>query len=321
MTSSRTSGGSCGRTPRSFVLTASITSIVLAPDWRRISSDDGRHAVEPRERALLLRCRPRPGRGRARGSATPSTRRDDQVVEVARVHEPAHGPQRLLACGVVTLPPGTSAFWRTIASRTAVIGQLVGRQPVGIDPDVDGALEPADDAAPRRRRAQRSSCRLTTLSASSVSSRSGRSARERDGEHRRRVVVELGDDRRLDVARQLAQRRPPRGRARPARRRRCRGRARRWRCTSDVPGPEIERSSSMPATVLTASSMRCETCGFDLLGRGAGQHGPHADRREVDRREAVDAQAVQPRRRPRPARASACWRRPAGGCRGRQVTA
>ena len=29
--------------------------------------------------------------------------------------------------------------------------------------------------------------------------------------------------------------------------------------TTELPGPEIERSSLMPATVLTTSSMRCET--------------------------------------------------------------
>ena len=37
-----------------FALTPSITATVLAPDWRRIVERHGRHAVQPRERALLL---------------------------------------------------------------------------------------------------------------------------------------------------------------------------------------------------------------------------------------------------------------------------
>ena len=96
----------------------------------------------------------------------------------------------------MTLPPGMSAFCR--CDRVAHGGDRdpVGGQPVGVDPDVDRALEPADDATSPTP-GERSSCDLTILSAISVSSRSGRFAGERDRHDRRRVVVELGDDRRV----------------------------------------------------------------------------------------------------------------------------
>ncbi len=97
----------------------------------------------------------------------------------------------------VTLPPGTSAFCRTMASRTAVMGMLVGRQPVGVDPDVDRPLAGRRRCAPRPRRPSARAATLTILSAISVSSRSERSPESATRQHGRAVVVELGDDRRV----------------------------------------------------------------------------------------------------------------------------
>ena len=199
----------------------------------------------------------------------------------------------------------------------------VGGEPVGVDPDVDRALEAADDPhladAGRRARA----ATLTILSASSVSSRSGRSAGERDREHGRRVVVELGDDRRVDVVGGRS-RRTVATRSRTS-----------WAATSmsrlEVEGRDDERAAlarrssaarSMPSTVLTASSMGCGDLGLDLLGRGAGEGGAHADGRQVDGGEAVDAElevaggADDDQRQDQHRR-----RRPAGGCRSRRASA
>ena len=90
--------------------------------------------------------------------------RDDQVVELLGVGEAAHAcAASARASAPVTLPPGTSAFCR--GDRVADRGdrELVGDEPVGVDPDVDRPLEAADDLRPRRRRSTRSSCTLDDL--------------------------------------------------------------------------------------------------------------------------------------------------------------
>ena len=57
-----------------------------------------------------------------------------------------------------------------------------------------------------------------------------------------------------------------------------------------VAGAEIDRSSSMPSTVLTASSIRWVTSASTLFGRRPGQGRAHGDRGQIDRGEAIDAQ-------------------------------
>ena len=60
--------------------------------------------------------------------------------------------------------------------------------------------------------------------------------------------------------------------------------------TWETPSAESDRSSSMPLTVLTASSMRRVTCGLDLFRGRAPQRGGDRDDREFDLGEQVDAQ-------------------------------
>ena len=92
-----------------------------------------------------------------------------------------------------------SAFWRTRASRTAVIGQLVGGEPVGLHPDVDRAVEPAHEphlAHPER---------ALELDLDDLVGQLGQLAQRPVAGHRHReggrlVVVELRDDGRLRVA-------------------------------------------------------------------------------------------------------------------------
>src|SRR3954451_5251411 len=69
--------------------------------------------------------------------------------------------------------------------------------------------------------------------------------------------------------------------------------------TNEVLPEEIERSSSMPSTVLTASSMICETSdsGSSVEGPGgAGRGGGDGGGRQVDGGEAVHAQPAVARR-------------------------
>ena len=139
----------------------------------------------------------------------------------------------------------------------------------------------------------RSSWTLTVLSAISVNSRRLRLAGEGEGEDRRLVVVELGDDRRLDVARQI----PDRGGHPVAH---VLGRdfdvaTEVERDDHELAGPDIERSSLMPSMVLTASSMGWVTCDLDLLERRRAA-GADADRGQVHRREAIHAEAEIARR-------------------------
>ena len=112
---------------------------------------------------------------------------------------------------------------------------------------------------------------------------------------RRRIVVELGDGRRLDVA--GSSRRTADTRSRTS-----------WAAmstsrfssnvatTSDAPRPEIERSSAMPSTVLTASSIRCEICDSISSGEAPGRPVRTRTVGQVDGREPIDAQAGPSRR-------------------------
>ncbi len=121
MISSFTSLGSVGVSRARFPLTASITATVLVPDCRRTSRMTvGTPLTRTAERCSFVPSSARPmSRTRTgaplivattrslndRGSTTrPMVRRDCSWL-------PA-----------VTLPPGRSAFWRMMASRTAVIG-------------------------------------------------------------------------------------------------------------------------------------------------------------------------------------------------------
>ena len=114
--------------------------------------DHGRHAVEAGEGALLF--------GAVLGATDVAhadgrtvSGGDDEVVELLGLGEAAHRPQRLLAqvgrdvaarhIGVLLLQRGPHFGDR----------ELVGRESIGFDPDVDGACQTADDlhfADPRR---------------------------------------------------------------------------------------------------------------------------------------------------------------------------
>ena len=68
--------------------------------------------------------------------------------------------------------------------------------------------------------------------------------------------------------------------------------------TTELPALETERSSRMPCTVLTASSMLLGDLRLDVLGRAAGQRGAHHHRRQVDRRESDRRRDSSRRRAP-----------------------
>ncbi len=145
MTSSLTSAGSCALDRRQVRLDRldhlDGVGARLPPHLER----HRRHAVEARQRALLL--------GAVLGAAdvAHADRRavdggDDEVVEAARVVDAAHAcAASARAAPPVTLPPGTSAFCRRDRVAHGGDRQLVGGQAVGVDPDVDRALEAADD--------------------------------------------------------------------------------------------------------------------------------------------------------------------------------
>ena len=113
-------------TLRQVRLDASMTSTVLAPDCRRTSSDDGRHAVRAAasERCSLVPSSARP-MSRTRIGA-PLTVAITRSLNVARVGDAAHRAQRAARC----TPAGDVAaghvgvLARRCASRTAVIGML-----------------------------------------------------------------------------------------------------------------------------------------------------------------------------------------------------
>ena len=127
-----------------FALTASITSIVFAPGLPPDLEHDGRHAVQARERALLL--------GAVLGAAdvADADRRavdglDDEIVERLGIGDAPGRAQHLLG-----VAGGDVAARRVLVlarERRLDLGdrQLVGGEPIGVHPDVDRALEAADD--------------------------------------------------------------------------------------------------------------------------------------------------------------------------------
>ena len=58
----------------------------------------------------------------------------------------------------------------------------------------------------------------------------------------------------------------------------------------DWPGADTERSSLMPSTRLTASSSDVRDLAFDFFDRAARQRRAHHHVRQVDGREAIDAE-------------------------------
>ena len=232
-----------------------MTATVLAPDWRRTSRTTvGTPFNRAVERCSLVPSSVRP-MSRMRTDAPP-------IVATTRSSKARGSARRPIVRSVasraprVTLPPAASAFCRTIASRTSVMGipkaasrsasthTLTARSN---PPTICTSPTPAD----RSRRI------FTTLSASSVSSRRGRSparATVRTGcwslsnFETRGGVASFGRSLRMVATRSRTS----------------------WAAvsmsrlrlkvtiTTEVPGPEIDRSSSIPSTVLTASSMRLE---------------------------------------------------------------
>ena len=169
-------------------------------------------------------------------------------------------------------------------------GELVGGEPVGVDPHVDGAQQAADhphlaDAGGALHLHLDDLVRqLGQLAQRAV-------AGERDGHDRRGVVVDLGDDGRLRRPSAAWRGRWRRGRARPAWPRRCCGSATKVTMMIDLPAPEIERSSLMPSTVLTTSSIFCETCVSTSSVEAPGRSVRTETVGQVDLGEAIDARA------------------------------
>ena len=292
----------------------------LPPDLE----DHGRHAVEARERALLLRAvlgaadvahadRRAVARGDRPGRRRPAARRRGPSCAATLAARSAGD----VAAGEV----GVLAHDR-VAHRGD--RDLVGGQPVGVDPDVDRALEAADDPHLADAAASARAERLTILSAISVSSRSGRFAETRNRHDRRRVVVELGDDRRLGRrAGRLARARWRRGRARPGR------------------PTSMSRSRSKVTMTIDAARAGDRAQLVDALDgvdglldrlRDLGLRLPRArrpaatvrtrDGRQVHRREAVDAEPRCSWRADDDQRTARASRRtPAAGCRPRRASA
>ncbi len=121
MISARTSAGRVSLSRARFALTASITATVFSPDWRRTSRITvGTPFTRTAERCSLVPSSAHPmSRTRIGAPLMVATTRSLKergsttrpIVRSDCSREPA-----------VTLPPGRSAFWRTMASRTAVIG-------------------------------------------------------------------------------------------------------------------------------------------------------------------------------------------------------
>ena len=281
--------------------------------------DHGRLAVEPGQATLLLGAvlDPTDIADPQRHAAAVG---DHDVGEVGRRLDAAHRPQHaLLDVGrdVAARQVGVLAHER-VAHRAD--GDAVGREAVGIEPHADRALLATDDEhLADARTAFELDLRDLVGQLGQFAHRTV--ARQRDGHDRRRVVVELGDDRRTGVARQPVQHR---------------GDAVAHVLGRDVDvAVQVERDQhERDALPGDAAQLRDALDGvddllepladqhLDLFGRGAGQHRLDPHRRQVHRREPVHARARGTRpRRPRPATARSCWRRPDGGCRCQPVCA
>ena len=144
--------GSWAWTRRQVGLDASITATVFAPDWRRTSRVTvGTPFRRASERCSLVPSSARPMSRTRIGDAVDGG--DHQLVE-------ARGRRR---CGpscaarssrrrAVTLPPGHVGVLAHDGVAHGGDRDLVGGEPVGVDPDVDRALRGRRRSAPRRRR-------------------------------------------------------------------------------------------------------------------------------------------------------------------------
>ena len=164
---------------------------------------DGGHAVEAGRRPLLFRPVFGPA-DVAHPDGHAVARGNDQIAEGPRVDHAPHRAQGLLAGrarDVAARQVGVLAGQRVTHRRDR---QLIGRQAVGIDPHVDGALEAADDLdlpdaeGALEKRLDEFVGDLGQLAQRAV-------GRDGDAEDRRELAVELGDDRGTHVARQPGQ--------------------------------------------------------------------------------------------------------------------
>ncbi len=249
------SGGSCDSTRASDSLTPSITSTVLAPDCRRMS----RLTVGTPFSRAIERCSLVPS------SASPRSRTRTGwpliVATTRSLKSPALSKRPMVrsVCSrapEVTLPPGASAFCRTMAWRTAVIGMLKAASRSGsIQMLIARSRPPTSCTSPTP--AERSSWTLITLSAYSVSSRSERlpeSAIDITGELSLSNLETTGG---WTSSGRL--RRTPATRSRMSWVAVSMSRLRlKVAMTKELEPEETERSSSIPSTVLTASSIFCE---------------------------------------------------------------
>ena len=162
----------------------------------------GRHAVEPRNGALLLgailgasQIAHADGRTLARG--------DDEIAEGFRIRQAAQRAQGLLAQWRGDVAAGDVGVLPLDGRAHGGDGDLVGGQAVGIQPHVDGALQSADDFD------------LTHAGGAldldlddfigQLSQLAGRArAGHGEGQHGRELVVVLGNRRRIGVAREVA---------------------------------------------------------------------------------------------------------------------
>ena len=281
--------------------------------------DDGRRPVHADGGALLLGAVLRLP-DVAHADRRPVDGGDDQVVERPGVDHPPHGPERLLLPARRDVAAGEIGVLPDDGVADGGDRDLVGGQPVGLDPDVDGALQAADqlhlaDAQrPLEVDLHRLVGELRQLAQAAV-------AGDGQGEDRRLVVVELGDGRRPDVAGQDA--RGVQDLVTDVLGRHVHGPAER-EGDGDVaragPGerPELRDAlDGVDGLLDLLGDLR-----LHLLDGGAGQLGADAHRGQLDGREAVDARAGSSSRCPRRrARARSSSRTPAGGCRLRRASA
>ena len=129
-------------------------------------------------------------------------------------------------------------------------------------------------------------------SANSVTSRIGRVDSQRQEQHRRRVGIELADDRALGPFGQIVA-----GSVETCSRTSCAATltslsSLKLTMTCETPSVEIERSSSMPLMVLIASSILSESSVSISSGAAPGSSVIDGDDRQVDVGEAVDVELL-----------------------------
>ena len=212
-----------------------MTATVFSPDCRRTSRMTlGTPFSRATERCSAVPSSARP-MSRMRMGA-PFDGGDHDVVERARVGDAPERAQRRLAHARGDVAAGHVGVLAD--QRVAHRGdrELIGGEPVRLDPHVDRAVEPADQAH------LADAVRALELHLDDLVGELGQLAQREVAGHRHRedgrlVVVGLRDDRRLGVARQVpdGERRP--SRARPGRRRRCCAGGRTSTMTIDWLGP------------------------------------------------------------------------------------